>query len=352
MTLWPATGRPSSAQLGAQHGLKDGLPVLMPETHAGLQHSAAKTTDLREFLAARGSEAVPGQAEACSAPQASPEVLQRRQGTGRTVQERVFNLRWAEHPVTATLLVALNLLNTALLLRATDVAAMHRLTLPAGAHGAPWADARSAGAPLLCSCRARLPWCTLWLQRSTCAQEKRGQWRERTAWARSQPRRCMPCWTRRGEARHAELAARRRAGTGRAPAARSFSIASLPALPPRTPPPPPPPPPQPAAESDVPMREATPAPVERNASASPSVDMLVEGLLERPGPLLPRTTPRRLSAGRRSWEVCAAAILGCWVCSFRMRIAPWPGSRLRQLEDGVQEPDDCTACVRAPLSGS
>ena len=72
---------------------EDGLPVLMPETHAGLQHSAAKTTDLREFLAARGSEAVPGQAEACSAPQV-PEDLQRRQGTGRTVKERVFNLRW------------------------------------------------------------------------------------------------------------------------------------------------------------------------------------------------------------------------------------------------------------------
>ena len=71
---------------------EDGLPVLMTDTYAGLQHSAAKTTDLREFLAARGSEAVPGQAEACSDPQAT-DVLQRRQGTGRSVKERVFSLR-------------------------------------------------------------------------------------------------------------------------------------------------------------------------------------------------------------------------------------------------------------------
>ena len=95
-------------------------------------------------------------------------------------------------------------------------------------------------------------------------------------------------------------------------AARSFSIALLPALPPRTPPPPPPPSP-PAAAPEVPEREATPAPFGREGSdASLFADTLVEGLLERPGPLLPRTTPRRLSAGRRSWEVRAAALLSVY----------------------------------------
>ena len=150
------------------------------------------------------------------------------------------------------------------------------------------------------------------------------------------------------EARHAAQALRWRAGTGRAPAARSFSIALLPALPPRTPPPSPPPPP-PASESDVPMREATPAPVERGASATPSVDMLVEGLLERPGPLLPRTTPRRLSAGRHSWEVCAEAVSGYRACSARLRMTPWLGSRPRQSEGGVSKAQPINAlrvCMR------
>ena len=115
------------------------------------------------------------------------------------------------------------------------------------------------------------------------------------------------------EVRHAALALRRRAGTGRVLATRSFSIVLLPALPPRTPPPPPPPPPPPAAAPEVPEREATPAPFGREGSdASLFADTLVEGLLERPGPLLPRTTPRRLSAGRRSWEVRAAALLSVY----------------------------------------
>ena len=155
------------------------------------------------------------------------------------------------------------------------------------------------------------------------------------------------------EARHAAQALRRRAGTGRAPAARSFSIALLPALPPRTPPPSPPSPP-PATEPDVPMREATPAPVERGASATPSVDMLVEGLLERPGPLLPRTTPRRLSAGRHSWEVCAGAASGYRAGSARLRTTPWLGSRPKTVGGWcAQSPaHKCTACVHAPWKSS
>ncbi|KAK9825706.1 hypothetical protein WJX81_008436 [Elliptochloris bilobata] len=65
----------------------------MPETQAVLQHSAAKTADLREFLAARGPGLVPDEAaEACSA-QDPAGVLARRQGTGRTATERVFSLR-------------------------------------------------------------------------------------------------------------------------------------------------------------------------------------------------------------------------------------------------------------------
>ena len=72
---------------------EDGLPVLMPETHAGLQHSAAKTADLREFLAARQAGPVLDEAAEVCSGQNCRQLLGRRKGTGRTARERKFSLR-------------------------------------------------------------------------------------------------------------------------------------------------------------------------------------------------------------------------------------------------------------------
>lgn len=122
-------------------------------------------------------------------------------------------------------------------------------------------------------------------------------------------------------ARHA--AVQRRAGTERLVAARAFSLAMAQPLSPPTPPPPPVPiptsNPEPAAP-DVLGQAATPASAEMARAGS--ADCLrsgslvactpMEGVLERPGPLLPRTTPARLLAGR-VWEArtCTCTPLGC-----------------------------------------
>ena len=112
------------------------------------------------------------------------------------------------------------------------------------------------------------------------------------------------------DARHA--AVQRRAGTERLVAARTFSLAMAQPLSPPTPPPPPvlipTSNPEPAAP-DALGQAATPAPAEmaragsadclRSGSLVASTPM--EGVLERPGPLLPRTTPARPLAGRL-WE--------------------------------------------------
>ena len=125
--------------------------------------------------------------------------------------------------MTATLLVALNLLNTALLLRATDVAAMHRLTLPAGARGAEWA-ARARLVRHFCA-----PAEPAYLgARSGCnAAHAHGQaaggGEECLGAEPAAPLHALLDAARGGAARGAGGAAAR--GDARAPAARSFSIA-------------------------------------------------------------------------------------------------------------------------------
>jgi len=73
---------------------EDALPALMPETHAALQSSAAKTADLREYLAARGAGGDEGEAMELCSERVTPQPLARRQGTGRVALPRRFSLRW------------------------------------------------------------------------------------------------------------------------------------------------------------------------------------------------------------------------------------------------------------------
>ena len=128
-----------------------------------------------------------------------------------------------------------------------------------------------------------------------------------------------------------DAAPKRRAGTGRAIAPRAFSLTLAPPLPPATPPPPPLPPspaPEPAAV-EAPARAATPASAAagRTGSASRPASGLgaagtpVEGVPERAGSLLPRTTPpaRRPASQARSWLARALRLTGCG-----LRLEGWP----------------------------